>query len=78
MGVNLQVSLFESETDPVQKLLKGCSPDNTIILNGIPPESEVDDQYLNLYLELTTKLEEGDDFTVSRHGTQALMTITDG
>jgi poly [ADP-ribose] polymerase 10/14/15 len=77
MGINLRVALFESEGDPVQKLLKQHPLSSTILLDGIPPESDVDNGYLIIYIENITRLEDNDDFFIRRKDNQALMTLHD-
>ena len=56
-----------------QGIVEKCSPDTTIVIEGIP--EEVDEGYLKLYLERVTRLEEGDEFILEQKGTKALMVL---
>ena len=58
MGRRLKVSLFKKEPDPLEKLLANVNPGNTLVLSNVP--SDIKDDYLLMFLELTCELKEGD------------------
>ena len=75
MGVNLHVSLFSRESDPIKEILGGYGHEDVIVLDKIP--ENVSDDHLTNYLEAVTRLDENDDFIVKRRKTQALMMLND-
>ena len=75
MGVNLQVSLFSRESDPIKEILEGYGHEDVIVLDKIP--ENVSDDHLTTYLEAVTRLDENDHFLVKRRKTQALMMLND-
>ena len=66
--VHVEVFPFQRKQGVVEK----CSPDTTIVIEGIP--EGVDEEHLKFYLEKVTKLEE-DDFTVECKEANALMVL---
>ena len=54
----LEVSLFKKEPDPLEKVLANVNPGNTLVLCNVP--SDIKDDQLLMFLELTCGLREDD------------------
>ena len=72
INVQFKVSLAVAQIDAMQEIGETSSQDNGILIEGIP--DGVTEDYLRLYLESVTKLEE-DAFTLEYKGTTASMML---
>ena len=73
MGKMLKVSLFKKEPDPLEKLLADVNPGNTLVLSNVP--SDIKEDQLLMFLELTCGLKEG-DFHLHHLKTSPLVLMT--
>lgn len=71
-AVPMKVFPFQHTHDALQEIMEKCTPNNTIVIEGIP--DGINEEYLCMYLEKATRLDE-DEFSVEHKGTKALMVL---
>ena len=71
--VQVKVFPFQQKRDGTQGMVEKCCPDTTIVIEGIP--KDVNEEYLKLYLENVTRLEEGEGFALYHKETVAVMVL---
>ena len=71
--VQVKVFPFQHKHDGAQGMVETCSPDTTIVIEGIP--EDVDEDHLKFYLDKVTGLDEGEEFALYHKETVAVMVL---